>query len=68
MQTVVDGPYAGDYYAMDGTYGTQTTAVTGGCLYRYRVSQKNALSEPASIALAEDCEFLATCTPFLSRN
>ena len=35
MQTVVDGPYAGDYYAMDGTYGTQTTAVTGGCLYRY---------------------------------
>ena len=34
IQTVVDGPYAGDYYAMDGTYGTQTTAVTGGCLYR----------------------------------
>ena len=31
---MVDGPYAGDYYAMDGTYGTETTAVTGGCLYR----------------------------------
>jgi len=39
-KTVVDGPYAGDYYAMDGTYGTQTTAVTGGCLYRERNNGK----------------------------